>query len=60
MRPADIATGAIALWALAALAWQQPRPPAPQQRSSEARPAVVTASASQLPDRRTLTQFPGP
>ena len=60
MRPADIATGAIALWALAALAWQQPRPPAPQQRTGEGRPAVVTASANPLPDRRTLTQFPGP
>ena len=60
MRPADIATSAVVLWALAALAWQQPRPPAPQQRTSEARPAVAVATTSQLPDRRTLTFYPGP
>jgi hypothetical protein len=60
MKLSDLATAIVGLWALGALAWQPPRPPAPQQRSSEARPAVVTASASQLPDRRTLTQFPGP
>jgi hypothetical protein len=59
MRPADIATGAIALWALAALAWQQPRPPAPQRQALSALP-VLTSSTSQLPDRRTLTFYPGP
>ena len=58
MRPADLATGAIALWALAALAWQQPRPPAPQRQAVSALP--VLTSSSRLPDRRTLTFYPGP
>lgn len=59
MKAADIATSVVVLWALAALAAQQPRPPAPQRRALIALP-VLTSSTSQLPDRRTLTQYPGP
>ena len=60
MKPADIATGAIALWALAALAWQQPQPPQQPRPAAHAMPAQPSDVDRQLPDRRTLTQFPGP
>jgi len=60
MKPADIATGVIAIWALGALALQQPQP----QPRNHLRPAAATqptlTAPHQLPDRRTLSQFPGP
>jgi hypothetical protein len=60
MKPADIATGVVVLWALAALTWQQPGPSPQPQRTVQAMPAQPLAGSNQLPDRRTLSQFPGP
>jgi hypothetical protein len=60
MKLADIATGAVLLWALAALAWpDQPQPPRPTPQRL-ASPISTTPTPQPIPDRRTLTQFPGP
>lgn len=58
MKPPDIATLIVALWALAALAAQPQRPSAPQRQTINALP-VLSTSTSQLADRSTLTQYPG-
>ena len=60
MKAADIATGLITIWALGALAWQQPRPPQQPRPAAQTMPAQQSDVDRQLPDRRTLTQFPGP
>lgn len=60
MKPADIATGVVALWALAALALQQPQPQQHRQPRPAATAQPTLTAPNQLPDRRTLSQFPGP
>lgn len=61
MKAADVATCVVLLWGLAALAWPQPEPPRPTpQRMVNAISAMPAPSPQPIPDRRTLSEFPGP
>lgn len=60
MKLADVCSLAVLLWGLAALAWPDSQKP---QSHRLATPAAVQAPQPQpqpIPDRRTLTAFPGP
>jgi hypothetical protein len=56
----DYCTLVVLGWGLAALAWPQPQPPqqAPQRLASPI--SAVQPAPQPIPDRSTLTAFPGP
>lgn len=60
MKLSDIATLTVLGWGLAALAWPDPQPPRPTPQRLASPISAVPPAPQPIPDRNTLTAFPGP
>lgn len=60
MKLSDLCTLVVLGWGLAALAWPDPQPPRPTLQRPANPISAVTPAPQPIPDRSTLTAFPGP